>query len=121
VIRLVWRAFDRPPALPERMPQWERRAALANHRSLYIVLVLAALAGWASASAAGLSINWFGFFQVPDLVAKSQPLAQAFKALHIGLVAAFALLLLVHIGAAARHALLLRDGIVRRMLPRKGS
>jgi cytochrome b561 len=121
VIRLVWRAFDRPPALPERMPRWERRAALANHLGLYVLLVLAAMAGWASASAAGLSVNWFGFFQVPDLVTKSQPLAQAFKVIHTALVAGLTLLIFLHIGAAARHAFWLRDGIARRMLLRKGA
>src|SRR5690606_36278158 len=107
------------PALPERMPRWERRAALANHWALYVLLALAPLAGWASASAAGLSVNWFGFFPVPDLVAKSPSLADVFKVLHGALVAALALLLAVHVGAAARHALL-RDGIAQGMLPWAG-
>jgi cytochrome b561 len=119
LLRLAWRAFDRPPALPEHMPRWERCAALANHRGLFALLVLAPLAGWASASAAGLSVNWFGLFPVPDLVARSPSLAQVYKVLHGGLVAALALLLVVHVSAAARHALL-RDGIAQRMLPGAG-
>lgn len=119
LLRLAWRAFDRPPALPEQMPRWERYAALANHCGLYILLVLAPLAGWASASAAGLSVNWFGLFPVPDLVAKSPSLAEVFKDLHAGLVAALALLVVVHVSAAARHALL-HDGIAQRMLPWAG-
>ncbi len=119
LLRLAWRAFDRPPALPEQMPRWQRRAALADHWGLYVLLVLAPLAGWASASAAGLSVNWFGLFPVPDIVGKSPSLAQVFKVLHVGLVAALALLLVVHVGAAARH-LLLRDGIAQRMLPGGG-
>jgi cytochrome b561 len=120
LLRLAWRAFERPPALPARMPRWERRAALANHRGLYLLLVLAPLAGWASASAAGLSVNWFGLFAVPDLVARNASLAEALKALHAALVATLALLLLAHVGAAARHAFLLHDGIARRMVPHKG-
>jgi cytochrome b561 len=120
LLRLVWRACDRPPALPQHMPPWERRVALANHCTLYVLLVLAAMAGWAGASAAGLSINWFGLFPVPDLMPRNPSLAHALATLHAGLVTALALLVLAHVGAAARHAWVLRDGIVRRMLPRQG-
>ena len=82
-------------------------------------LILAPLAGWLYASAAGLSVNWFGLIQVPDLVAKDRELAEVFKALHIGLVALIALLLAAHIGGALRHAFVRRDGIMHRMLPWK--
>jgi cytochrome b561 len=119
LLRLAWRALNAPPALPHAMPQWERRAAHATHWAIYVLLVLAPLAGWLYASAAGLSVNWFGLFQVPDLVGKDRALAAVFKALHIGLVALLALLLVLHIGAALRHALVLRDGIAHRMLPWK--
>ncbi|HVB46810.1 MAG TPA: cytochrome b/b6 domain-containing protein [Burkholderiales bacterium] len=117
LLRLGWRALDRAPALPDSMPAWERRAARATHRLLYALLVLAALAGWLYASAAGLSVDWFGLFRVPDLVAKNAQLAMLFKDAHKALVALFALLLLVHVGAALRHVRLTRDGVMYRMLP----
>lgn len=119
VLRLAWRALDRPPAPPGVMPCWERRAARATHRLIYLLLVLAPLAGWLQASAAGLSVSWFGLFAVPDLVAQDRALAELFKLLHIGLVALLALLLCAHVGAALRHALLRRDGVMHRMLPWK--
>lgn len=119
LLRLAWRAANPPPALPAAMPHWERRAAVATHRLLYVLLLLAPLAGWHYASAAGLSVNWFGLFQVPDLVAKDRELAEFFKVLHIGLVALIALLLVAHVGGALRHALVRRDGIMHRMLPWK--
>ncbi|HEU0202492.1 MAG TPA: YceI family protein, partial [Burkholderiaceae bacterium] len=46
-------------------------------------------------------------------------LAAVFRVLHIGLVAVLALLLVLHIGAALRHAFVLRDGVAHRMLPWK--
>ncbi|MCK6428387.1 MAG: cytochrome b/b6 domain-containing protein [Burkholderiaceae bacterium] len=116
-LRLGWRMFDRLPALPDCMPLWERRAALATHRLLYLLLLLAPLAGLLYASAAGLSVNWFGLFQVPDFVAKDRALAALFRALHIALVAALALLVALHVGAALRHAFWRRDGVIYRMLP----
>jgi len=119
LLRLGWRALNPPPAPPPAMPLWERCAARAVHGLLYLILVLAALAGWLYASAAGLSASWFGLFAVPDLVAKDRELAAVLKALHIGLVILLALLVLGHAGAALRHAVLLRDGVMHRMLPWK--
>lgn len=119
LLRLAWRAANPPPASPAAMPHWERRAAAATHGLLYVLLVFAPFAGWLYASAAGLSVNWFGLFQVPDLVAKDRELAELFKALHIGLVALIALLLAAHVGAALRHAFVRRDDVMHRMLPWK--
>jgi cytochrome b561 len=117
LLRLVWRWIDAPPALPNAMPAWERRAAHAMHSMLYVVPVLAMFAGWLYASAAGLSINWFGLILIPDLISKNTELAPLFKELHHGLVALLVLLLVGHIGAAARHAFVLRDKVVQRMVP----
>ncbi len=115
--RLAWRLADPPPPLPDSMPRWERRAALATHRTFYLLLLLAPLAGWLHASAAGLSVNWFGLFLVPDLVGKDRTLAALFRAVHVGLVALLAALIALHVAAALRHALVLRDGVLHRMLP----
>ncbi|HEX9672364.1 MAG TPA: cytochrome b/b6 domain-containing protein [Burkholderiales bacterium] len=119
LLRLAWRAMNRPPLLPGSMPEWQRRAAAAMHRLLYLLLVLAPLAGWLYASAAGLSVNWFGLILMPDLIAKDPGLADVFKQVHRALVALLALLIAGHAGAALRHALWLRDGIAHRMLPWK--
>jgi cytochrome b561 len=117
LVRLAWRLVDDPPPLPGTMPLLERRAAHAMHWALYVVPLFAMLAGWLYASAAGLSVNWFGFILIPDLIAKNTVIAPLFKELHHGLVALLVLLLAGHIIAAARHALFLRDGVVQRMLP----
>lgn len=117
LLRLVWRWIDAPPALPGTMTIRERRAAHAIHRALYLVPVLAMFAGWLYASAAGLSVNWFGLMLIPDLITKNTELAPLFRELHHGLVGLLVLLLIGHIGAAARHAFVLRDRVVQRMLP----
>lgn len=119
LLRMAWRIINRPPPLPDSVPGWQRRVAVVTHWLLYLLLVLAPLAGWLHASAAGLSVNWFGLILVPDLVSKDRELAELFKALHIGLVALLALLIAGHIGAALRHAFWLRDGVAHRMLPWK--
>lgn len=117
LLRAIWRWIDTPPALPGTMPRWERRAAHVMHGALYIVPLLAIVAGWLYASASGLSVNWFGLLLIPDLIDKNAGLAPLFKALHQALVGLLVLLLVGHVGAAARHALVLRDTVMQRMLP----
>lgn len=116
LLRFAWRLFDRPPALPDTMPGWERRAAIGTHRLLYLLLILAPFAGWLFASAAGLSVDWFGVFHVPDLMAKNHGLVKIFKVAHGLSVALLVLVLVLHIAAALRHAAR-GDGVVRRMIP----
>lgn len=117
ILRLGWRSINRPPALPDSMPHWERRAAATTHWLLYVLLVLAPISGWLHASAAGLSVNWFGLVQVPDLLPKNPELSDLFKQTHRICVALLALLLVGHVGAALRHAVALRDGVLHRILP----
>jgi cytochrome b561 len=120
LLRLAWRLVSAPPSLPASMSRAERLAAAATHRLLYALLLLVPFAGWLYASAAGLSVNWFGLWLVPDLMPKDALWAARFKLLHKLTVLLLALLLVAHIGAALRHALVRRDGIVRRMLPWRG-
>lgn len=117
LLRLVWRWIDAPPPLPSTMAHRERRAAHAMHWLLYFIPVSAMLAGWLYASAAGLSVNWFGLILIPDLIAKNTGIAPLFKEFHHGLVGLLALLLIGHIGATVRHVFILRDNVAKRMLP----
>jgi cytochrome b561 len=119
LLRLAWRLLDRPPPLPGSMPARERRAAVATHRLLYALLILAPLAGWLLASASGLSIEWFGLVRVPDLVPKDPRLVEPLKLAHKVLVALLVLVVVPHFAAALRHALIRRNGVMHRMLPWK--
>ena len=119
LLRFAWRSIDRTPAPPESMRPWQRALAALTHRALYLLLVLAPLSGWMRASAAGLSVNWFGLFQVPDLLPKQARLADLLLLAHRGCVALLAFLILCHVLGALIHALVLRDGVVRRMLPQR--
>ena len=117
LLRLAWRWISRAPPPAPSLPQWQRRLAAATHGLLYALLVLVPLAGWMHASAAGLSASWFGLFPVPDLLPKQPQWAGPLKLVHQAGAALLALLILVHILGVLRHALLLRDDVLQRMLP----
>lgn len=121
VLRLVWRATHRPPELPAAMslamPAWQRVAHHATHHGLYALFFVVPLVGWAYSSAAGFPIVLFGVLPLPDFVPADKALAALIKPWHEITAFAMAALVLMHLGAALKHQLIDRDGLLLRMLP----
>lgn len=123
VLRLVWRATHRPPALPDAvikaMPAWQHMAHVATHHLLYLLFMAVPLLGWAYSSAAGFPIVMFGLWELPDFVPVSKELADLIKPLHKWSALAMAGLVIVHTAAALKHQWVDRDGLIDRMLPER--
>lgn len=124
VLRLVWRLINPVPPLPETLRAWERLAARLTHIGLYGLMIGIPLSGWAMVSASpwGIPTQWFGLFEVPHLPVLStltdkQAAEAVLKEAHAWLAWGLIGLLLVHVGAALRHHVLLRDRTLLRMLP----
>jgi len=114
-VRLGWRLAH--PVAPEpRLPEWQRRAAVATHRLLYALMLLIPLSGWIYSSATGVQVVYLGVVPLPDLVAKDEALAAVLKAVHISLNFILLAVVIIHSGAALKHHFVDRDGILRRML-----
>jgi cytochrome b561 len=105
-----------PPAGEAAWPM--RLAAGLTHIALYGLLVTLPLLGWALSSAQGKPVHLFGA-TLPDFVAADEDLADNLQAWHLD--AAWVLLALVclHLAAALWHHFVLRDGVLRRMWPRR--
>ena len=120
-LRLVWRLTHRPPELPvsieAAMPSWQLRAYHATHVALYALFFIVPLVGWAYSSAAGFPVVLFGVLPLPDFVPASKELAALIKPWHEITALALAALALVHIGAALKHQLIDKDGLIKRMMP----
>ncbi len=116
--RVAWRLAHRPPPLPAHMPLWEKGLAHAAHGLLYLLLVAMPLTGWlmVSGSAKRYPLNWFGLFDVPYLPVSTAAGGFGHSA-HAVLGWLMLALVVVHIAAALRHHLLLRDGVLVRMAP----
>jgi cytochrome b561 len=48
-LRLVWRAVNPTPALPDDSRPWQKTAARISHAALYLITILVAMLGWARA------------------------------------------------------------------------
>jgi cytochrome b561 len=117
LLRLGWRLFNRPPPLPGTLPPWEKTAAHATHWLLYALLLAMPLSGWLYSSAAGLGDYWWGPVRFPGLVGTSEPLEDLLGRTHQALGILLALVAGLHVLAALRHHFLLRDDVLKRMLP----
>ncbi|TCV97821.1 cytochrome b561 [Luteibacter rhizovicinus] len=93
-----------------------RVLAASTHVALYALLLGMPLLGWALSGAQGNTVHFFGI-ALPALVGEDEDLADRLQAWHLD--AAWVLLGLVclHIAAALWHHFVLRDGVLRRMLP----
>jgi len=113
VVRLGWRLRHPPPPLPP-MPAWQAWLARANHRVLYAALLIMPLAGYLGSAWSGYPVKYFGLV-LPAWASKEPALKDLCSAVH--LVTSWVLLAAValHVAAAAKHALVDRDGLLARM------
>ncbi len=115
IARFGWRLKNPAPALPEGMAQWQRIASQVSHYSLYALLIVLPLSGWMMSSASAYPVSWFNLVQLPDLVAADPAMKERFEALHGALAWLLFLLAAIHIAAAIKHAVIDRDGLLRRI------
>lgn len=116
ILRAVTRWRSRPAPYCNLTP-WERRASTGVHYALYALLLVTPVIGWLGLSAFGLGPSFFGVAELPRLLAKNKPLSDTLFEIHEACAFLIAGLLTLHVGGALRHALVLRDDLVWRMLP----
>jgi cytochrome b561 len=117
LLRLLWRWMNEVPALPAATPRWERVAAHAGHWGLYLLMLAAAVSGWALSGTMRRPLDsFFGLFQVPSLVAGAdRALHQALEEFHERLAWGLTALVAIHIAASIYHYVVRKDGVLERM------
>ncbi len=126
--RFAWRATHRPPALPGRYSQLERRLAHLAHGALYAVMIALPVTGYIHDSAWKLAathpIVLFGLFEVPRIgpIEHLPPdtkewVHSVFSAAHTYLGYALYGLLGLHLLGVLKHHAVDREAELARMLP----
>lgn len=114
--RVLWRATR-----GTRLPPADRGAlhvvAKLTHWGLYGLLAAALLLGMFTAWAQGDSI--YGMFKIPAYMPGNPDLGDQVAGVHGTVVTALLILAGVHAAAALVHQYVWRDGLLRRMLPRR--
>jgi cytochrome b561 len=117
VLRLAWRWMNPTPLLPDTLKPYERGLAHFTHAALYVLLFVMPLTGWIMSSARSFPVSWFGFVQLPDLVGRNQRLYETLHTTHAILAWTLAAIAVLHVAAAFKHHLVLKDDVLKRMLP----
>jgi cytochrome b561 len=124
LLRLFWRMVNPVPALPEGLPGWERVAARASHVLLYVLMIGIPFSGWALVSLSPPPLDvptyWFKQFEVPHLPItdlRGEAAKDAALVVHAYLAFAMAGLFVLHVMAALRHHLILKNDVLKRMIP----
>lgn len=127
-IRVLWNWFSPTrPRLPDTTRPWERMASRLTHLALYVLMLALPVSGWLMASASPFSDPdayiyipnmVFDWFELPDPISPGDPdLTDRLKLVHQYAGYALAALLFLHVAAALKHHFILRDSVLRRMLP----
>ena len=117
VIRWVNRRLHSLPPFPPTMSPQERVAAHASEVLLYTLLFLEPLVGWGMLSAARYPIVLFGSLHLLPILPHSVMLYAFLRKIHTFLAYLLFLAFLAHFGAILFHTLIVRDGMLSRMLP----
>ncbi|WP_426189911.1 cytochrome b [Massilia sp. DWR3-1-1] len=116
-LRLLWRLAHPAPAYPVSMKTWEKAAAHHLHLLLYMLMFAVPVSGYLYTLAAGVPVVYFGVLPLPVFMDADPALKPVLKAVHYWLTMGMAALVAAHVGAALKHAIINRDGVMRRMLP----
>lgn len=119
VVRLAWRATHVAPELPSTMPKLEQLGAKLGHLALYALMIALPIDGILMSQSGGRAVNVFGLV-LPTMVEKNEQMKEFYGEGHEVLAWVLAVVLVVHVAAAIRHHVMLKDDVLRRMLPNRG-
>ncbi|MGC1294882.1 MAG: cytochrome b/b6 domain-containing protein [Alloacidobacterium sp.] len=115
-IRLITRLLTKAPALPADISQPERLVIKGSEFLLYALFITLPLVGWAMLSAGHYPIVMFGSVHLPPILPAKPELYATLRETHTILAYLLFLAFLAHFGAVLFHTLILRDGILSRMV-----
>ena len=116
VLRIVITSRRGSPAPEASLSPLQIMASRSVHLLLYALLLIVPVLGWAGVSAYPATGALFGL-NLPSILPVNPPLAEKILMLHGYGALLMVALIAMHIGAALMHAIVLKDGVLRRMLP----
>jgi cytochrome b561 len=99
----------------------ERKLVHRAEQVLYAAMFAMPISGFLYVMAGGYGVKLFGALQLPNPIGEWQLLALAARWTHIASSYALLAALALHLGIVLRHQLLLKDGLLYRMLPGRGA
>jgi cytochrome b561 len=119
VVRIVWRLIPGHQIAPLGIG-WVRIASKAGHYLLYTLLVAQVATGFLFRWAQGHPVSFFGLFGIPSpFGALSRPERHTLHQVHEYIGWGIVIVAFAHALAALYHHYVLKDRVLRRMLPKR--
>jgi cytochrome b561 len=119
VVRLLVRRSGQLPPWAPTLSAAERRFIHRAEQALYAAMFVMPVSGFVYVMAGGYGVHLFGVVHLPNPIGAWPTLATAAKWTHIASAYALVAALAGHLGLVLWHTLVMRDGLLRRMLPRR--
>jgi len=103
--RLAWRLAHRPPPFPATVPVWQASAARFNHAAMYVCMVVIPVAGYIASNFSKFGLKWFGTMILPPWGPDRPDVYAFFNGLHDLAAYVLVALVVVHVVATLKHAL----------------
>ena len=117
LVRFVNRLLNPPPPFPATMSRTERLAATTSEYLMYGLMFVLPLVGWGMLSAARYPIVLYGSLHLPYILPHNVMLYAVLRRAHTILAYLFFFTFLAHFAAILFHTLIVRDGMLMRMVP----
>lgn len=117
VLMVIWlavRGSSARPAYPP-MPRWQEIAAKATHHSLYALVTLQPVFGLLMVTTSKGEPTAYGV--IPLKIAQNDALHEIGETLHVINAYLITALVTLHVLGALYHHIVLRDNVLKRMLP----
>lgn len=117
VVRIAVRLTRGAPPPDQGLTPFERALSTWVHRALYALVFVMPILGYLGTSMCCAPVNLFWLAPVPLDISGSEATAKAIFTAHKALGFTLAALVALHLAGVFRHAVIKRDGVLRRMLP----
>ncbi|MES2204832.1 MAG: cytochrome b [Pseudomonadota bacterium] len=119
-LRLSWRWFNIQPGYSATLPPAYKVFVRLAHYAIYLVIIAMPISGWVMSTAAGHIPHFLGWFYFPmPGISLNENLANQMFQLHNFLAIVLIVLVSFHVLAALIHHFVLKDDVLKRMLPGK--
>ena len=114
VLRFIWRLFH-PVALADNLAPWEMALSRVTHLTLYLLVFVMTVLGWAAANARGWDVKLLGVVTLPALAPKGSAWGHEAGDIHNILVYVLLGFIALHVAGALYHYFIKKDGVMQRM------
>lgn len=101
-VRIINRFANKPPALPDSLPKFEKIAANLAHFALYLLMILVPLSGYLMSNSFGYPVHFFSI-EMPFLIKQNFELSGIFHNAHWIFAYSLIAVLALHILGIIKH------------------